>query len=232
MQIDRARFLFLTASLAGNAAPLAMGGCSATPTDVSAPPAPTPTGPELVVADPGQTGESTESETTLAVGDSTSSSSTPSEPAPLQTPQNPAPGACNNDVGTVPACSINKPPGPSCESFADTKASCKGYKSALRDAIAARAVTCLNSASGTQDICDYSKSEACASAAVRTACIQPSTFNQCSPIVAACAGSSWSKLTMQECQQLLSAVKDNKRQTMVTCMTEGCSIDSCTWMMR
>lgn len=98
---------------------------------------------------------------------------------PPQTP----PGACDNDVGTVPACSIAAPPGPFCESFADTKASCKSYKTALRNAVAAKAVACLNATSGTQDACDYTKSESCATEAIRTACVQPSTFNACSPVV-------------------------------------------------
>ena len=103
---------------------------------------------------------------------------------------------------------------------------------ALRNAVAAKAVACLNATSGTQDACDYTKSESCATEAIRTACVQPSTFNACSPVVSQCAGYSWGKLAMADCQALLSAVKDGKRKSMITCMTEGCSIESCTWMLR
>ena len=218
MQIDRARFLLLTASLAG-------GGCSASPatTGPSAPPAPTPSGTELVVPEVPETSETT------TESESASTSTTASE---TTTSSQTASGPCDNDAGTVPACSLAPPPGPTCESFADTKAYCKTYKTSLRTAVAAKAVSCLNAASKTQDICDFSKAESCASEAIRTACVQPSTFNACSPVVATCAGYSWAKLSMNDCQSLLSAVKDGKRQSMITCMTEGCSLESCTWMLR
>jgi len=218
MQIDRARFLLLTASLAG-------GGCSANPPVEPVPqPEPTSTGTEIVVAETPEPADPVVPVASVAV------SSTPTaEPV---TPVPPPSGACDNDTATVPACSISAPPGPVCESFSDAKSSCKSYKTGLRGAVAARAIACLNAASGTPDICDYTKSEACATAAIRTACIQPSTFNACSPVVSMCAGYSWSKLNMQDCQQMLSSVKDGKRGAMITCMTEGCSLDSCTYALR
>ncbi len=218
MQIDRARFLLLTASLAG-------GGCSASPvtSGASGPPEPVPTGTELVVPEVPDT-----TDTTTTSAPETTSSVADTGPVQPQTP----PGQCDNDVGTVPACSIAKPPGPFCESFSDTKANCKSFKTSFRAAVAAKAVACLNATSGTQDACDFSKSESCAAEAIRSACVQPSTFNACSPVVSQCASYSWSKLSMGDCQSLLSAVKDGKRQSMITCMTEGCSIESCTWMLR
>lgn len=220
MQIDRARFLLLTASLAG-------GGCSASPatSGASAPPEPSAQGTELVVPEVPDPADS-------ATTTTTSAPATIASTGPGQVPPQTPPGACDNDVGTVPACSIAAPPGPFCESFADTKASCKSYKTALRNAVAAKAVACLNATSGTQDACDYTKSESCATEAIRTACVQPSTFSACSPVVSQCAGYSWGKLAMADCQALLSAVKDGKRKSMITCMTEGCSIESCTWMLR
>lgn len=213
MQIDRARFLLLTASLAG-------GGCSATPQGEPVPqPAPTESASEVVVpesADPVETAD-------------------PVAPAPTATattdPVTPPAGTCDNDTAVVPACSIKAPPGPFCESLTSTKASCKSYKGGFRNAIAEKAVACLNAASGTQDVCDFTKAETCAAAAVRTACVQPSTFNACSPVVSTCAGNSWNKLNMQDCQALLSAVKDGKRGAMITCMAEGCSLDSCMWSL-
>lgn len=221
MQIDRARFLLLTASLAG-------GGCTPVPSDPVTPatPAPTETATETEVVVP-----ETPEPATTASGETTSVATAPtttSEPQPPQTPQ----GTCDNDTGTVPACSISAPPGPFCESFTDTKAACKGYKQVLRDGVAAKAVSCVNAASRTTAVCDYQLQESCATAAIRTSCIQQSTFNQCSPIVSTCSATSYNKLTMKDCQQLLSSVKDGKRQSMVTCMAEGCSLESCTWMLR
>jgi hypothetical protein len=175
-----------------------------------------------------ETPDTTDTTTTTSAPATSSVASAEPSQTPPQTPQ----GACDNDAGTVPACSIAKPPGPFCESFADTKANCKSFKTALRSAVAAKAVACLNATSGTQDACDYSKSESCAAEAIRGACVQPSTFNACSPVVSQCSGYSWGKLSMGDCQAMLSAVKDGKRQSMITCMTEGCSLESCTWMLR
>jgi hypothetical protein len=210
MQIDRARFLLLTASLAG-------GGCSSNPPSEPVTP-PAPTEAPLEVAVP-ETPQETSGETEDPERDR------PSQPQP-------AAGGCDNDTGTVPACSIAAPPGPYCESFSDTKSSCKAYKSGLRGAIAAKAVACLNAVSGTQDVCDWNKANSCGTEAIKTACIQPSTFNQCSPVVSACAGYNWSKLGMEDCQRLLSSVKDGKRQAMLSCMSEGCSSDGCMWSLR
>lgn len=220
MQIDRARFLLLTASLAG-------GGCSSNPpADPATPPAPADTGQQIAATDPAPdaTVDVEPPATTAAVDPTT----TTEEPPPPQTPA----GACDNDTGTVPACSVSAPPGPHCESFSDTKAACKSYKGGLRGGIAAKAVACVNAVSGTQAVCDWDISTKCGAQAIRTACIQPSTFNQCSPIVSRCAGYNWNKLTLDDCQRLLSSVKDGKRQRMITCMTEGCSIDSCIWDLR
>lgn len=221
MQIDRARFLLLTASLAG-------GGCSSNPpTDPVPQPAPTETGPEVAAPDTSDPGAV--ATVSVAAPETTASA----EPEPTSKPTAPQPaGVCDNDTGTVATCSINAPPGPHCESFTDTKASCKSFRSGLRGAIAAKAVDCLNAVSGKPEVCDWQKPQQCAMDAIRTACIQPSTFNQCSPIVSQCAGYQWNKLTIDDCQKLLSSVKDGKRQAMLTCMAEGCSIDSCTWSLR
>jgi hypothetical protein len=217
MHIDRARFLLITASLAG-------GGCSSTTQPAALPmPEPTATSSEVVVPETPEPDETAVAVATAAPRPTAVATAEPVEPAS---------GPCDNDTATVPACALRAPPGPSCESFSDTVASCKSFKSGLRGAVAAKAVACLNAASGKQSVCDYTKAETCAVSAIRSACIQPSTFNACSPLVSACAGSSYSKLTMQDCQTLLSAVKDGKRAAMITCMTEGCSIDSCMWSLR
>jgi hypothetical protein len=218
MQIDRARFLLLTASLAG-------GGCSSNPpSDPVAPPTPTETGPEVTVP------ETSTPSLTVAAPETTASAEPTTTSAPQPSPI--ASGPCDNDTGTVAACSLKAPPGPFCESFSDSREACKSFRTGLRGAVAAKAVDCLNAASGKQEICDWQTQEKCGMEAIRTACIQPSTFNQCSPVVSACAGQQWNKLTIEDCQRLLSSVKDGKRKAMITCMTEGCSIDSCMWSLR
>ncbi|MEZ4295863.1 MAG: hypothetical protein R3B70_12880 [Polyangiaceae bacterium] len=218
MEIDRARFLLLTASLAG--------GCSSTPAEVVTPPAPADTG-EIVVAETGDPGTTSGSETTseTAVGETTSESTTSSSSETASAP-------CDNDTGTVGVCSVSAPPGPHCEGLSEARASCKGFKNALRAGVAAKAVACLSAGAGLRRCVTISSRRRARHRRSRTACIQPSTFNLCSPVVAQCSGYSWGKLTMADCQGLLSSVKDGKRREMVTCMTEGCSIDSCAWQLR
>lgn len=229
MQIDRARFLLLTASLAGAAGP----GCSANSPEGPATPAPststTATDPGALTSAPEPDPTSTDPVVAIPTSAPTVDPVTTAEPV---TTSQPSSGTCDNDTGTIPACSIAGPPGPFCEGLTDAKAACKGYKAALRPAIAAKAVACLNAGSGKQAICDYQLLEACSTASIRTACINPSTATSCNNVVAACSGNQWGKITMNDCQSLLSAVKDGKKQSMVTCMMEGCSLDSCTWMLR
>ncbi|MEZ4312738.1 MAG: hypothetical protein R3F14_32340 [Polyangiaceae bacterium] len=47
---------------------------------------------------------------------------------------------------------MSAPPGPHCEGLSDARASCKGFKNALRAGVAAKAVACLSAGSGTQAV--------------------------------------------------------------------------------
>jgi hypothetical protein len=95
----------------------------------------------------------------------------------------------------------------------------------LRPRVAEKAVDCILSKSGKQSICDFRGANECALAAVHKACIEPSTQSSCTPVVRACNG----QLSMRDCQSLLSAVTDKHRREMLSCVTEGCSIDYCLY---
>jgi len=131
-----------------------------------------------------------------------------------------------DDSGAAPkSCAPLKAPGPQCESFSDTKNMCGKLSRGLRPRVAEKAVDCLLSKSGKQAICDFRAASECALAAVHKACIEPSTQAACSNVVRACSG----RLTMNDCQSLLSAVADKHRRAMLSCVTEGCSIDYCMY---
>lgn len=216
MQIDRSRFLLLTATMAGSAC----GSQSA------------PSSGGLVVAAP-----------VVALGGSETPANgeTPKKPAdiasavegdPIVALGGVKPNEDDTDAsmceegGVAPkGCGSLRAPGPQCESFADTKAMCSKLARGLKPRVAEKAVDCLIAKSGKQSICDFRVGSECAIAAVHKACIEPVTQSTCAPIVRACSGN----LSMKDCQSLLSAVGDKHRRSMVSCMTEGCAIDYCMY---
>ncbi len=217
MQIDRARFLLLTASLAG-------GGCSSNPpTDPAIPPTPTETGAEVAVPAP------------------------PIRPPPRRrprppSPRPPAPPRRPHRSRSPARATTTRPPSPRAPSprlqGRTARASRKRRRAAnpTRTASAARSRRRPCSAS-TRRAASRTSATGRRRRNVRPRpfarhVFSPSTFNQCSPLVSQCASNQWNKLTIDDCQRLLSSVKDGKRQAMLTCMAEGCAIDSCTWSLR
>jgi hypothetical protein len=102
---------------------------------------------------------------------------------------------------------------------------CGKLSRGLRPRVAEAAVDCILAKSGKQSICNFEVSNQCAMAAARKACIEPKTQAACAPLVRACNG----QLAMKDCQVMLSAVASKNRGRMLTCMTEGCSVDYCMY---
>lgn len=217
MQIDRSRFLLLTATMAsgacGGAAQPAAGG-----EPVVA--APVVTLPEegkpasTAAHPPGQTAVAEPSEGIRETLEGPGSASAEE------------PSLCD-DGGVAPkGCSTLRAPGPQCESFTDTRDMCGKLAHGLKPSVAEKAVDCLLAKSGKQSICSFDAANQCGMSAVRKAsCIEPSTQSACAPAVKACGG----RLTTKDCQALLSAVTSRNRQNMIACVTEGCSIDYCMY---
>jgi len=224
MHIDRSKFLLLTASIAGagcgsNSSPSAGGAVVVaapivTLPDTSAPGANTATAGTSTK--PGQTTGNTSDEEVLAAADRT-------------------PGAAAEDTsicddgGLAPTgCSSIRAPSSQCESFSETKSMCGKLAHGLKPKIAEKAVDCLLAKSGKQPICVFGVANDCAMAAVKKACIDPSTQASCTPLVRNCGG----RLNMRDCQSLLSAVVSSNRREMIACMTEGCSTEYCMYDVR
>jgi hypothetical protein len=222
MQIDRSKFLLLTASIAGAGCGSNASSSSGGAVVVAAPIVSLP-GPEATSSTtassrdtnkPGQTSVQMADEETLAAAD--------------RTPGGADDSSMCDEGGVAPTgCSTLRAPGPQCESFSDTKALCATLAKGLKPRVAEKVVDCILAKSGKQSVCDFNLAQQCSAAATKKACIDTSTQSSCAPLVRSCGG----RLDMRDCQALLSAVTTRNRKNMIACMTEGCSTDYCMYQV-
>ncbi|MDI1445747.1 hypothetical protein [Polyangium sp. 6x1] len=220
MQIDRSRFLLLTATMASGACGgAAQPGAAGDPV-VAAPVVTLPEeGPPAAKGSgaahpPGPPGAGEPSEQVFVAS------------LDGQTTPDLGLSACDDDGVAPKGCDTLRAPGPQCESFMDTRDMCGKLAHGLKPHVAEKAVDCLLAKSGKQSICTFDAANQCAMSAVRKApCIEPSTQSACAPVVKACGG----RLAMKDCQALLSSVTSRNRQNMIACVTEGCSTDYCMY---
>lgn len=221
MQIDRSSFLLLTASIAGSSCGSNSASTSGGPIVVASPVVALPgpeatTSPSVKVASggkPGQTAVNASDEETLAALDRSPGAAAED-------------GSMCEEVGPAPTgCSTLRAPGPQCESFADTRRLCGVLAKGLRPKVAEKAVECILARSGKQSVCDFNLANQCGLTAVQRGCLDPSTQNSCTALVRNCNGN----LQMRDCQALLSSVTSKNRRNMISCMTEGCSVEYCMY---
>jgi hypothetical protein len=143
-----------------------------------------------------------------------------------------APATCGNTIGRVGSCAGLRAPGPTCESFDDTRATCSEFATGMQPKAAEKAVACLMARSGKREICQFNVTQKCAVEALKSVCIEPYSDQPCRAIMANCSRMSHSKLTLQQCQRALSAVTSRNRVPLLTCITEGCSADYCFYNLR
>ncbi|MDI3287734.1 hypothetical protein [Polyangium sp. 15x6] len=218
MQIDRSRFLFLTATMAsgacGGAAQPGAGDPVVAAPVVTLPGEDNPAESRTAAGSPGQPGVGEPSEEVRATLEGAGSSSTDE------------PSVCDDGGPAPKGCDTLRAPGPQCESFFDTREMCGKLAQGLKPRVAEKAVDCLLAKSGKQSLCSFDIANQCGMSAVRKAsCVEPSTQSACAPAVKACGG----RLAMKDCQALLSSVNRKNRENMLACVTEGCSIDYCMY---
>jgi hypothetical protein len=213
MHIDRAKFLALTASLAA--------GCvqhTPPPQDQSAtvgptalvhvqapPPAPPPPDPE---DDEPALATQPESETQYE------------EPSFAEGEVRNRPPASGAALSCAP---LRAPPGPFCESFDTLHEDCETIVGSLEPGAARRTIQCLQSKSGTRQICDMLVTPRCAERALPGVPRRASTVQPCRGVAAACG----SGLTQSKCESFLSAVVPPMDAHLINCMTEGCDVTAC-----
>ena len=213
MHVDRAKFLALTASLAAGCVPhtpppqdqpATVVGPTALVHVQAPPPAPPPPDPE-------------DDEPALA-----------SQPEP----EYEEPGFAAEEGGmrrrptSGPALScaqLRAPPGPFCESFDTLHEDCETIVGSLEQGVAQRTIQCLQSKSGTRQICDMLVTPRCAERALVGVPRRASTVQPCRGVAAACGGGVW----QSKCETFLSAVVPPMDAHLVNCMTEGCELTAC-----
>lgn len=209
MQIDRSRFLLLSASIAavstgsvascGGQTANAVGGVEvATPVEVEPATGNEPIIAEAVTAEPGRSG-------------------------PL------------DDKTLREMCDgLEPPPGPHCESFLDTKNDCSAFIDGLEPEAAEKAVECLAARSKTEALCQYDALQDCFVIGTSAVIEEPRLRSQCASVVNNCASNRWARgdLTMESCGSVMAAVKDSLEGEMISCMAEGCGIGSCVYRLR
>jgi hypothetical protein len=235
MHIDRTRFFWLTASMAAGAcntaqppaAPLATVDIPPVPPTASSAVETPPAAPD---ATPGEEPETTHP-SPLDIG----AIAPPFREGTGRTADPGPPSSCDgaNAQGSPGDCSrLRKGPGPSCESFTDTRQECDDVKQTFAPAVATRVVDCLLAKSGKRDICQFAVVAQCASAAFRTSCTDPASAARCRAIVRGCSSYPQSstavpKVTVAECEGAIAAVPAGQRGKMLLCMQEGCTAGYC-----
>jgi hypothetical protein len=219
MKIDRDRFLVLAAAMAG--------GVTIAPGCISV--------------------EATRSRVVVETEESPAEATTTTTAAPLAAASDAGGGAqtpdpykgtpvtaqsCNpalNNVGTPPSCTLTAP-GPTCESFSDTKQECPTLTKKLKPRVARAAIECLKRKSGTQEICEFNVTGICAYEALGSACLDPSAKAVCNKVVAKCGAgpqSAYNKMSRESCEAGVSGVADVKRAKFISCITEFCRFEGC-----
>jgi hypothetical protein len=146
------------------------------------------------------------------------------DPVPVRDPRAALREACQE---------LRTPPGPHCESFADTARQCESYGDILEPEAAEDAVACLSRKSGRQEICDFEAVGKCFLEGMKGSPSQPNARHACRQVVSGCAGRGWSapEMTQAHCEAAIAGVRDEMDDTLVACMTEGCGIASCIWTL-
>ncbi len=125
---------------------------------------------------------------------------------------------------------LKPPPGPHCESFHSTMEECEIYGRALQPAAAERAVDCLAAKSGRQDICTYDAAGQCFVVGTLAIHPEPDATAPCQTVLNHCGGGSMHSaqdLNAMTCRTALSAVKTDRRDVLISCMNESCTVGGC-----
>ena len=126
---------------------------------------------------------------------------------------------------------MKPPPGPSCESFDDTRAECEALPDVLVDEAAREAVSCLVKRSKTRSICRLGAVEQCFSTTVRKSRPATSATDRCRSLVQACSSNRFrrARLTLQSCTRAFAAVRPEGATVLGSCIAEGCDLGRCVW---
>jgi hypothetical protein len=139
--------------------------------------------------------------------------------------------AAENAKGTV-ACAL-RPPGPTCESFGETKSECARLRGWLVPRVAEKAAKCLNAKSGKQDICYFNIGAACIIQAFDGVCLDltPKIESSCKRVMSKCASveKQYRHINLAACRAAMSSVVPQRHGKLIACMQESCDLVPCTY---
>ncbi len=122
-------------------------------------------------------------------------------------------------------------PGPTCESFADTKTECPTLQKLLKPRVAsAGPAECLRRRSGTKAICEFNVTSICAYEALGSACLDPALIGACDGVMKRCGGAkgNYNKMSRESCEAGVSGIADSKRKKFISCISESCRFETCS----
>jgi hypothetical protein len=228
MNVDRERFLSLAALLAACGAPQTPSTPSGAVT-AAVEPVPPPPPSATPAPSAARTAAPEEIEAARVL------SQPPREQAKPPNPYDGTPvkaqscDAAENGKGTVPACTLSGPPGPTCESINDTKQECPTLATLLEPRVAQAAVECLRRRSGTKAICEFNVTSICAYEALGSACLDPSAKAVCDGVLKKCgtARGGSNKMSRDSCEAGVSGIAAAKRKKFISCISEYCRFETC-----
>ena len=195
MQVDRARFFFLTTVIA--AASCGRTGPAQSPSSDDSGEG-DPSEPTVIGLDPG----SEQGETITPVSNDDSG-----KPTNLE-------AICR---------SLKGPPGPSCENIDQTPNECLLYERTLKPIAAKQATHCLAIKSGRESICSVMVPGICFIEGARTATRLPASDQPCQELASKCRKIPPydGVITLDDCRAVYSAVKPQYVSALLSCMNEG-----------
>lgn len=206
MHVDRQRFILLASAIATGC-----GGGEVIPTEIS-------------VATPRELEGGVEQEPAAEI---------PAEPeTPL--PSSGSDAAALRAELTKRCETLQQPSGPFCEGFDDlVDVVCPQFADMLEPAAARRAVSCLTERSGTIALCGHKAAESCFLAGVSMGSATRESSQLCREVMGRCRRSRWRGADLDEssCQRAVGAVRSDKVDDFVACMSESCEIQGCVFSL-
>jgi hypothetical protein len=240
MKIDRGKFLFLTSALfacASKTEPVNDPGSAVTiPPQPPPPPAASPTADKNAEAPAADAG--TSRDVPVAVSDDEDEEPYEPWPGTAQPPLAKTVHAQSCDVaenakGKAVACTLKPAPGPTCESFGETRSDCPKLSRWLVPKVAEKAAACLNAKSGKKDICLFNVGPSCVIEALSSACLDPSpkVASSCERVMSRCARveRKHRHMTADACKAAMSAIVPASQTKFLSCAAESCDLVPCMY---
>lgn len=138
-----------------------------------------------------------------------------------------------NAKGKTVGCTLKAPPGPSCESFSETRADCPKLSRWLVPKVAEKAAGCLNAKSGKKDICLFNVGPSCVIESLSSVCLNtdPKIEQACDRVMKRCKSydPKYRHMNMDACKAALSAIVPAAHGKFTSCAAESCDLIPCMY---